>query len=101
MQDVFIYGERQQSTSMSQQRKNRRRERSADARHPFKIVGYSLACERHPIRNEDTFLIDKASGLIAVFDGVGGSAAGQNALHSWKRARSTSSAPPCQNAVAG
>ncbi len=44
---------------------------------PFQIVGYSIPCERHPQRNEDSFLIDSSSGLIAVFDGVGGSAAGE------------------------
>lgn len=44
---------------------------------PFLVVGYSIPCERHPQRNEDSFLIDPASGLMAVFDGVGGSAAGE------------------------
>ncbi|HEY0756985.1 MAG TPA: PP2C family serine/threonine-protein phosphatase [Ktedonobacteraceae bacterium] len=47
------------------------------SRFPFQIVGYSIPCERHPLRNEDNFLVDPASGLIAVFDGVGGSAAGE------------------------
>ena len=71
---------------MSQQRKNRQRQRNEDARLPFKIVGYTLPCERHPQRNEDTYLVDKAGGLIAVFDGVGGSAAGEIASQTAKRA---------------
>ena len=53
---------------------------------PFKIVGYSLPCERHPQRNEDSFLIEYYSGLVAVFDGVGGSAAGDIASQAAKRA---------------
>src|SRR6266571_2596014 len=44
---------------------------TSDDRLPFNIVGYSLPCERHPQRNEDSFLIEQHSGLIAVFDGVG------------------------------
>jgi protein phosphatase len=44
---------------------------------PFLVTGYSIPCERHPQRNEDSFLVDSASGLMAVFDGVGGSAAGE------------------------
>ena len=83
---MLFYGERQQSTLMSQQRKNRQRQRNADSRLPFKIVGYSVACERHPQRNEDTNLIDRESGLVAVFDGVGGSAAGEIASQTAKRA---------------
>jgi PPM family protein phosphatase len=86
MQEVLTYGERQQSTSMSQQRKNRQRQRISDARLPFKIVGYSIACERHPQRNEDAYLVDNVSGLVAVFDGVGGSAAGEIASQTAKRA---------------
>jgi len=38
------------------------------------------------MRNEDTYLLDKASGLLAVFDGVGGSAAGEIASQTAKRA---------------
>jgi len=53
---------------------------------PFKIVGYSLPCERHPERNEDSFLIEHHSGLIAVFDGVGGSVAGHIASQAARRA---------------
>ena len=53
---------------------------------PFKIVGYTLPCERHPERNEDSFLIEHHSGLIAVFDGVGGSVAGHIASQAARRA---------------
>jgi protein phosphatase len=41
------------------------------------------------MRNEDTYLIDKVSGLVAVFDGVGGSAAGEIASQMAKRAALT------------
>jgi serine/threonine protein phosphatase PrpC len=57
-----------------------------DDRLPFTIVGYSLPCERHPERNEDSFLIEQHSGLIAVFDGVGGSVAGDVASQAARRA---------------
>lgn len=54
---------------------------------------HSIANERHPKRNEDRILVDQATGLVAVFDGVGGSAAGEIAsqtaaratLQGWKR----------------
>ena len=52
----------------------------------FKIVGYSVPSERHPQRNEDSFLIEEHSCLVAVFDGVGGSAAGEIASQTAKRA---------------
>lgn len=52
---------------------------------PFHISGYSIPCERHPLRNEDSFLIDQANGLMAVFDGVGGSAAGEIASQTAQR----------------
>jgi PPM family protein phosphatase len=66
----------------------------SDERLPFKIVGHSVPSERHPQRNEDSFLIEEDSGLVAVFDGVGGSAAGEIAsqtakcatLQGWKGA---------------
>lgn len=59
----------------------------------FTFSRHTVACERHPERNEDTIVIDERSGLAAVFDGVGGSAAGEIAsqiaarstLESWKR----------------
>src|SRR5579864_6165833 len=74
---------------MSQRRKHRQGQRNADAWLPFKFVGYSIACERHPQRNEDTYLIEKMSGLVAVFDGVGGSAAGEIASQTAKHAALT------------
>lgn len=58
----------------------------SEDRLPFKIVGFSIPCERHPQRNEDSFLIEQHSGLVAVFDGVGGSAAGEIASQAAKRA---------------
>lgn len=93
--DAIIQRERQHSTSMSQHRKNYYTRHISDNHLPLKAVGYSLACERHPLRNEDSFLIDKHSGLAAVFDGVGGSAAGEIAaqtsrratLHAWHEAQ--------------
>src|SRR5256886_3416057 len=59
---------------------------TSDDRLPFKIVGYSIPCERHPQRNEDSFLIEPHTGIVAVFDGVGGSAAGEIAAQTAKRA---------------
>jgi len=61
---------------------------------PFTFARYTVACERHPNRNEDNLLTDEYTGLAAVFDGVGGSAAGEIASqmavhatrHSWKQA---------------
>ncbi len=58
----------------------------SEDRLPFKIVGYSIPCERHPQRNEDSYLIEQNSGIVAVFDGVGGSAAGEIASQAAKRA---------------
>ncbi len=60
---------------------------------PFTFARHSVACERHPDRNEDSIFTDEQSGLAAVFDGVGGSAAGEIASQtaarstrkSWKR----------------
>jgi PPM family protein phosphatase len=43
----------------------------------FIFAHRTLACERHPDRNEDSILIDQPGGLAGVFDGVGGSAAGE------------------------
>ena len=62
---------------MSQYNKNRHKQRISDDHLPLKIVGCSIACERHPLRNEDSYFIEENSGLAAVFDGVGGSAAGE------------------------
>jgi PPM family protein phosphatase len=53
---------------------------------PFTYARRSIACERHPLRNEDSILVDEATGLVAVFDGVGGSAAGEIASQTAARA---------------
>ena len=52
----------------------------------FTFSCQSIACERHPHRNEDSMLIDEETGLAAVFDGVGGSAAGEIASQTAARA---------------
>lgn len=44
---------------------------------PFVYSQRSTANERHPTRNEDSILVDEMTGLFAVFDGVGGSAAAE------------------------
>lgn len=43
----------------------------------FTFTKYSVPSDRHVERNEDNSLIDKQRGLIAIFDGVGGSSAGE------------------------
>jgi serine/threonine protein phosphatase PrpC len=61
---------------------------------PFIYSWKSVPCERHPERNEDRVIADEQKGIAAVFDGVGGSAAGEiasrTAAHStvigWKQA---------------
>jgi PPM family protein phosphatase len=53
---------------------------------PFTYAKRSIACERHPHRNEDSTLVDELTGLVAVFDGVGGSAAGEIASQTAARA---------------
>ncbi len=53
---------------------------------PFTFARHSVACERHPDRNEDSIITDERSGLAAVFDGVGGSAAGEIASQTAARA---------------
>ncbi len=73
--------ERQHSTKMPRQ-KTRSHHNSASHRKklrhsPFTIASCSVANERHPTRNEDSILLDERSGVAAVFDGVGGSAAGE------------------------
>ncbi len=46
-------------------------------RPPFTCASWSVASDGHPQRNEDTLVADPQRGLVAVFDGVGGSAAGE------------------------
>lgn len=60
---------------------------------PFIFSSKSVPCERHPERNEDRMLMHPQSGIAAVFDGVGGSAAGEiasstaarSAIEGWKQ----------------
>lgn len=44
---------------------------------PIEAAFVSVASEEHPDRNEDSVLFDKAHSLFAVFDGMGGHAAGE------------------------
>lgn len=73
--------ERQHSTKMPQHRISRHIHTALhthDHTLPhFLFAHRTLACERHPDRNEDSILVDQAGGLAGVFDGVGGSAAGE------------------------
>ncbi len=73
---------------MSQNRTSRRNLGSSTPyeRLPFTFAQYSVACERHPQRNEDSIAIEKRTGMAAVFDGVGGSAAGEIASQTAARA---------------
>lgn len=94
MSSMAITFERQHSTKMPQHRTRRhiqilhRQERS-----PFAFACRSIANDRHPMRNEDSTLVHEPTGLVAVFDGVGGSAAAEIAsqtaaratLEGWKR----------------
>ncbi len=52
----------------------------------FSYSSRSAANERHPTRNEDSILVDELTGLVAVFDGVGGSAAAEIASQTGVRA---------------
>ena len=73
------------------QTKNRRHTATSihnHAHHPFIYAQRSIACERHPHRNEDSTLVERTTGLVAVFDGVGGSAAGEIASQTAARATS-------------
>ncbi|HKV58251.1 MAG TPA: PP2C family serine/threonine-protein phosphatase [Ktedonobacteraceae bacterium] len=71
---------------MSQHTKIRHKQHNSSSHLPFKIVGHSIPCERHPARNEDSYFIERDGGLAAVFDGVGGSAAGEIAAQTARRA---------------
>src|SRR5713101_3979333 len=88
---------RSKKTKMSQQKTSRHNHIAVrggtSELTPFTIARHTVACERHPERNEDCLIVDEQSGLAAVFDGVGGSAAGEIASQtaasstrkSWKR----------------
>jgi len=52
-------------------------ERSIPERPPFTFTSCSIASDSHPERNEDNFIAEQRRGLVAVFDGVGGSTAGE------------------------
>jgi len=92
---MAITFERQHSTKMPQHRIRRSAQKALhiQERSPFAFACRSIANDRHPMRNEDSTLIDEQTGLVAVFDGVGGSAAAEIAsqtaaratLEGWKR----------------
>jgi protein phosphatase len=84
--------ERQHSTKMPRHKTTiRRKTHTPRPNHvlalaPFTYARRSIACERHPLRNEDSILVHEPTGLVAVFDGVGGSAAGEIASQTAARA---------------
>jgi PPM family protein phosphatase len=80
--------ERQHSTPMPRHRKHRYTPLNSYVSKTslFTFSCQSIACERHPDRNEDSMLIEEMTGLAAVFDGVGGSAAGEIASQTAARA---------------
>lgn len=88
----FISLERQHSTKMPRHKTTiKRKTYTSQPNHvstlaPFTYARRSIACERHPLRNEDSILVDERTGLLAVFDGVGGSAAGEIASQTAARA---------------
>src|SRR5260370_9092610 len=61
----------------------------SEDRLPFKIVGFSIPCERHPQRNEDSFLIEQQSGLVAALFWGGGAVGGAKALPASTRTTAT------------
>ena len=73
--------ERLYLTHMPLYRSRRYRRKAFDSciqeRAPFSYAYRSVANDRHPLRNEDSTLVDEQTGLVAVFDGVGGSAAAE------------------------
>jgi serine/threonine protein phosphatase PrpC len=74
-------GERPHSTKMPRNKTSRHIHTALHNhvfQHPhFIFASRTIACERHIERNEDSILVDKLGGFVAVFDGVGGSAAGE------------------------
>src|SRR5205809_619897 len=87
---VKAYPERQHSTKMPRHSIKKRPytalHHHTSALPHFAFSHCSIACERHPNRNEDSIFFDPQSGLAAVFDGVGGSAAGEIASQTAARA---------------
>jgi protein phosphatase len=72
--------ERQPAPPMPRRRTKRQAQSAIQHIHEQSPLVYShrsTANERHPTRNEDSILIDEMTGLFAVFDGVGGSSAGE------------------------
>ena len=45
----------------------------------LKVSFASISSDKHPERNEDTVLADQENGTFAIFDGIGGHAAGETA----------------------
>jgi serine/threonine protein phosphatase PrpC len=86
-----------QSESQSIETTSSSTEEATTRKLPFSFAYFTLASERHPERNEDTVVVDQKRGLAAVFDGVGGSAAGEVASQlaatvvkeGWKRHQKT------------
>src|SRR5262249_44620439 len=77
---IATNSERQHASKMSQSKTKRPARSAIHPTHeesPFAYSHRSTANERHPRRNEDSILIDEMTGLFAVFDGVGGSAAAE------------------------
>ncbi len=78
---------------MPQRRTRRYAYNHIQKRSPFGYACRSIANDRHPALNEDSILVDEQTGLVAVFDGVGGSSAAEIAsqtaaratLEGWKR----------------
>jgi PPM family protein phosphatase len=66
-----------QSKSVALTTENINHVSSSEKKSPFTFARYSIPSERHPERNEDSFIVDRRHGLVAVFDGVGGSVAGE------------------------
>ena len=58
---------------------------SPESLEKFKVGAHTLPSERRPEQNQDAILLDKENGIFAVFDGVGGNAAGEVAAQDTKK----------------